>query len=115
MEIARLLDLAPAEVEDTLTFYQFFKRDRPHGKRRVWVCRSISCALRGGEAVLDHFCRRTGTRPGATSADGTWTIEAAECLGACEQAPCMLDGDRLLGNVTELDVDRLVDEESSGS
>ena len=55
VEIAELLDLAPAEVQDTLTFYQFFYQDKPHGKVRAFVCRSISCALRGGEQVLDHL------------------------------------------------------------
>ena len=45
-EIAELLDLAPAEVQDTLSFYGFFKQDKPHGRKRIWVCRSISCELR---------------------------------------------------------------------
>ena len=58
VEIANLLDLAPAEVQDTLTFYQFFYQEKPHGKVRAFVCRSISCALRGGEQVLDHLCKR---------------------------------------------------------
>ena len=40
---------------DTLSFYGFFKQDKPHGATRAWVCRSISCALRGGEEVLDHM------------------------------------------------------------
>ena len=44
VEIARLLELAPAQVQDTLTFYGFFKQDKPHGLVRAWVCRSISCA-----------------------------------------------------------------------
>lgn len=100
VEIAELLDLAPADVQDTLTFYGFFKQDRPHGQTRAWVCRSISCMLRGGEEVLEHLCRRAGIRPGETSADGKLTIEAAECLGACEFAPCLLAGDELHQNLT---------------
>ncbi|MCA9249110.1 MAG: NAD(P)H-dependent oxidoreductase subunit E, partial [Planctomycetales bacterium] len=48
-EIAELLELAPAQVQDTLSFYGFFKQDAPHGRTRAWVCRSVSCALRGGE------------------------------------------------------------------
>ncbi len=43
VEIAELLGLAPAQVQDTLTFYGFFKQDKPHGQTRAWVCRSISC------------------------------------------------------------------------
>ena len=54
VEIAELLELAPAEVQDTLSFYKFFKQDAPHGETRAWVCHSISCALRGGEEVLEQ-------------------------------------------------------------
>jgi NADH-quinone oxidoreductase subunit E len=96
VEIAQLLELAPAEVQDTLSFYGFFKQDAPHGETRAWVCRSISCALRGGEEVLDHLCQRLGIQAGETTADGRVTVEPAECLGACDFAPCMLAGDQLL-------------------
>ena len=48
-EIAAILGLAPAEVQDTLSFYQFFYPEKPHGTVRAFVCRSISCALRGGD------------------------------------------------------------------
>ena len=95
VEVAQLLELHPAEVQDTLTFYGFFKQDKPHGETRAWVCRSISCALRGGEEVLAHLCQRAGVQPGETTADGKLTIEAAECLGACEFAPCMLAGEEV--------------------
>jgi len=90
VEIAKLLELAPAEVQDTLSFYGLFKQDAPHGQTRAWVCRSISCALRGGEEILDHMCHAAGIKPGQTTADGALTLEFAECLGACEFAPCML-------------------------
>ena len=81
MEIAQLLELAPAQVQDTLSFYGFFKQDQPHGETRAWVCRSISCALRGGEDVLAHMCDRLAIKPGETTADGKLTLEYAECLG----------------------------------
>ena len=93
VEIAELLELAPAQVQDTLSFYGFFKQDKPHGETRAWVCRSISCALRGGEEVLEHLCEKAGIQPGETTDDGKLTIEYGECLGACEFAPCMLAGD----------------------
>src|SRR5260221_2883108 len=82
VEIAELLGLAPAEVQDTLSFYGFFKQSGPHGQTRAWVCRSISCALRGGEEVLEHLCHAAGIHPGETTADGALTVEFAECLGA---------------------------------
>ncbi|HET6880688.1 MAG TPA: NAD(P)H-dependent oxidoreductase subunit E [Pirellulales bacterium] len=100
VEIAELLELPPAVVQDTLSFYGFFKQDKPHGEHRAWVCRSISCALRGGEEVLAHLCQRAGIRPGETTTDGKLTIEFAECLGGCDFAPCMLVGDTLHKDLT---------------
>jgi NADH-quinone oxidoreductase subunit E len=100
VEVAELLELAPAEVQDTLSFYGFFKQDEPHGEQRAWVCRSIACALRGGEEVLKHLCHQAGIHPGETTADGKLTIEFAECLGACDFAPCMLAGETLHKDLT---------------
>lgn len=108
VEIAELLELAPAEVQDTLTFYGFFKQDAPHGRTRAWVCRSISCALRGGEEVLAHLCEKANVKPGETTADGRLTVEFAECLGACDFAPCMLAGDELHKDLTNEKADEFL-------
>jgi NADH-quinone oxidoreductase subunit E len=115
VEVAELLGLAPAEVQDTLSFYGFFKQDGPHGETRAWVCRSISCALRGGEAILEHLCRGAGIRPGQTTADGKLTVEFAECLGACEFAPCILAGKMLLKNVTPESADAFLRQATKGT
>jgi NADH-quinone oxidoreductase subunit E len=101
VEIADLLDLHPSEVHDTMTFYGFFRDEKhPIGKKRVWVCRSISCALRGGEEMLTDLCERLKVHPGQTTADGSITLEYAECLGACEGAPCILVNDECHMNMT---------------
>ena len=108
-EIAELLDLAPAEVYDTMTFYGFFREeDKPLGKTRLWVCRSLACALRGGEEVLTKMCHKLGVQPGGTSADGKITLEFAECLGQCEGAPAVLVNDEARTNVTPDNVDELL-------
>lgn len=104
VQIAELLELAPAEVQDTLSFYGFFKQDKPHGVVRAWVCRSISCALRGGDELLEELCKLVGTRPGEPARDGSITVEAAECLGACEHAPCVLANERLYRGLDPRDV-----------
>jgi NADH-quinone oxidoreductase subunit E len=100
VEIAELLQLAPAVVQDTLSFYGMFKQAGPHGKVRAWVCRSISCALRGGDEILEHMCQQAGIKPGETTTDGALTLEFAECLGACEYAPCMLANQTLHKDLT---------------
>src|SRR5438309_7007944 len=90
-EIADLLDLSPAEVQDTMTFYGFFRtEENPLGKTRLWVCRSLACMLRGSDDVTEHVCRTLGVQPGGTTADKAITLETAECIGACEGAPCAL-------------------------
>ena len=110
-EIADLLDLAPAEVHDTMSFYGFFRDEKkPLGRTRLWVCRSLPCMLRGGEELLGHICEKVGVPPGGTSADGKVTVEFAECLGACEGAPCVLVNDEHRMNVTPEKVDGLIEE-----
>jgi NADH-quinone oxidoreductase subunit E len=110
-EIADLLDLSPAEVFDTMTFYGFFRpEEKPLGRTRLWVCRGVACALRGGEELLTDVCRRLDVKPGGTSADGKVTVEFAECIGVCEGAPAVLIDDAGRGDVTPEKVDGLLAE-----
>ena len=110
-EIADLLDLSPAEVHDTMSFYGFFK-DEQHklGRTRLWVCRGLACALRGGDELLGTVCQKLGVSPGGTSADGKVTVEFAECIGVCEGAPAVLINDVGRGNITLDKVDELIEE-----
>lgn len=65
VEVAELLELSPAQVQDTLTFYGFFKQDEPHGRVRAWVCRSISCHLRAPMSCSNICVRRLVLSPAA--------------------------------------------------
>ena len=110
-EIAQLLDLSPAEVHDTMSFYGFFRTEKePLGRTRLWVCRSLACMLRGGEEVLQELSDKLGVSPGATSGDGKITLEFVECLGGCEGAPCLLINDEQRMNVAVEQVDGLIQE-----
>jgi NADH-quinone oxidoreductase subunit E len=110
-EIADLLDLSPAEVNDTMTFYGFFRGEQnPLGKTRLWVCRSLPCMLRGGEELLANLCDKLEIQPGGTTADGKISLEFAECIGACEGAPCVLVNDEHRMDVTPEKVDGLIAE-----
>ena len=109
VEVAELLGLAPAQVQDTLSFYEFFPQQKRHGRTRIWVCRSLSCSCRGGEEMLEYLCRKLGIRPGETTPDGRVTVSFAECLGLCDVAPAMLVDDTVWGNLTEKEVDELVE------
>lgn len=108
-EIAEILELAPSQIHDTMSFYGYFRtEDAPLGETRVWICRSLPCMLRGGEELLAELCKRWGINPGETTADGKITLELAECLGACDGAPCMLVGDELSLRMTADSVEQQV-------
>ena len=108
-EIAELLEITPAEVHDTMSFYGFFPQ-APIGEVRVWICRSLSCMLRGGDELLEHACNHLGIEPGQTTADGKLTVEYAECLGICDHAPAALaDDGRVFGPLDEASVDAMLD------
>lgn len=108
-EIADMLGLSPAQVHDTMTFYQFFREeDAPLGKTRLWVCRSLACSLRGSEELLETMCQKLHVQPGGTTADGKITLEFAECLGACEGAPAVMLNDEHRHCVTPEKVDELL-------
>lgn len=110
-EIADLLDLSPAEIHDTMSFYGIFREPaNPLGRTRLWVCRSLACALRGGEEVLADLCKKLDTHPGSTTKDGKISLEFAECIGACEGAPAVLLNDEARMEVTPDKVDALIAE-----
>ena len=110
-EIAELLDLSPAEVHDTMSFYGFFRDEKnPLGQTRVWVCRSLPCMLRGADELLARLSEKLGVQPGGTTPDGKVSLEFAECIGACEGAPCVLVNDEHRMNVAPDQADGLVSE-----
>jgi NADH-quinone oxidoreductase subunit E len=110
-QIAEILDLSPAQVQDTASFYGFFRtEDRPLGKQRVWVCRSLPCMLRGGEELLAELAGKWNILPGQTTPDGKITLEVAECLGACDGAPCILINDELALRVQADQIDQTLEQ-----
>jgi NADH-quinone oxidoreductase subunit E len=109
VEIAQMLGLAPAQVQDTLSFYQFFPQDKPAGKFKVWMCRSLSCSCCEGEVLMDYLAEKLGIQIGETTADGLVTLLPAECLGACDFAPAMLVNDTLYKTMTREKIDTFVE------
>ena len=111
VEIAELLDLHPSEVQDTMTFYAFFKGEgQKNGKTRLWVCRGLACMLRGAYELIAHCEHRLGVPCGQTTPDGKITLEFAECIGACDGAPACLREDVHVMDVTPEKADALIEE-----
>jgi len=103
--VAGLLDIKPIQVREVVTFYTMFFR-RPVGRFHIQVCTNLSCSLLGGEQLLAHLEEQLRLMPGETSPDGKFTLSSVECLGACEQSPCLMVNENLYGN---LDKDRLAE------
>ncbi len=111
--IAELIDLTPAEVLGTASFYEMFKRE-PVGDYVVNVCTNISCMLLGGEELLHHLERRLGIKAGSTTPDGKFTLEDVECIAACTEAPCLQVNYRYFHKVSHAQVDELLDDLRAG-
>jgi NADH-quinone oxidoreductase subunit F len=105
--VGGLLDLSPAQVHDTASFYTMF-RLKPEGKTLIEVCTTLSCALRGAGELLEHTCRKLGIQPGETTADGKFTVKGVECLAACGGAPAVQVNGEWLEHATAADLDRVI-------
>lgn len=105
--VAERLELSPAHVKGVVTFYTLFNQHKP-GKHQIWVCRTLSCALRGSEELLKHCERRLGVHVGETTADGKFTLRTAECLASCGTAPMMQVDKTYYENLTPEKVDEIL-------
>jgi len=108
-QAANMLEISPSSVQNVATFYTMFFTE-PAGKHVVWVCRTLSCALRGAEHVEHYMCDKLGVKTGETTADGKITLMEAECLASCGTAPVMLVDNTLEENLTKARVDQVIEE-----
>ncbi len=106
-DVGEILGLPLTEVMSVATFYEMFHLEPP-GRYHIRFCTNLSCHLNGCDGVLAHLCERLGIRPGETTADGLVTLEAVQCLAACEEAPVMLINAERHARVTATAIDALV-------
>ena len=105
--VAELVDLTPAEVRGTASFYEMLHL-KPVGRYLVAVCTNIACMLAGAYELLEHMEQRLGVSLGGTTTDGTFTLEDTECLALCGNAPCLVVNWRYFGDMTPERWDTLV-------
>jgi NADH-quinone oxidoreductase subunit E len=111
--IAELLDVTPAEVYGTATFYEMF-RFQPTGRYLINICGTMSCALLGAHELMHHAEDVLGIKAGSTTPDGVFTLQHAECQAACTEAPTLQVNYRHRYRVTNADFDQLVDDLRAG-
>lgn len=106
-DIAELLEIPPAQVLDTVTFYTHFWTHHK-GKKTIVSCRSLSCELMGAREVNEAIQQHLGVKEHGTAQDGRYSFVTEECLGACEAGPCLLINEKLHKCVKAEDVPRLL-------
>ena len=107
--IAAYLGMPAIAVYEVTTFYNMYNQ-RPVGKFKLNVCTNLPCQLRDGQTALEHLCHKLHVEPYGTTADGVFTVQPSECLGACADAPVMLVNDRQMCSFMSHErLDELVD------
>ena len=108
-ELAQRLDLTELEVRNVISYYSMLTT-KPRGKYNVQVCTNIACMLRGGEELLDHCKKKLGIGHKGTTADGLFSLEEVECIGACSWAPAVQVNYDFHENLTTVKMDQILDE-----
>src|SRR3989338_8175539 len=112
--IAEYLGMAQIAVHEVTTFYKMYNQ-RPVGKFKLNVCTNLPCQLRDGQKALHHLEHKLGIHMGETTADGLFTLQQSECLGACADSPVMLVNDLHMCSFMSKDkLDQLIDGLKSG-
>jgi NADH-quinone oxidoreductase subunit E len=90
--VADYLGMPAIAVHEVTTFYNMYNQ-QPVGRYKLNVCTNLPCQLRDGQHALEHLCRKLGVEEGGTTADGLFTVQKSECLGACADSPVLLVND----------------------
>lgn len=106
--VAKTLSLSTADVKGVVTFYTLFQQ-KPVGRNVVWVCRTLSCELKGAREITHMLEKKLGCRVGETTKDGEFTLLGAECLAACAGAPMIQLNDEYYENLTPEKIDAILD------
>ena len=107
--VAAYLGMAPIAVHEITTFYNMYNQ-QPVGKYKLNVCTNLPCQLRDGNKALVYLEKKLGVTMGGTTADGLFTLQQSECLGACADAPVMLVNDLNMCSFMSNDkIDQLID------
>jgi len=97
--IADGLGASLAEIYGIVTFYSQFVLN-PKGEVAIAVCMGTACYVKGAGAILDRISRNIGIKPGETSSDGKYSLEATRCIGACGLAPVLTINEEVYGRIT---------------
>jgi NADH-quinone oxidoreductase subunit E len=112
--VAEMLQLTPAVVESTVSFYTLFFR-KPVGKYMLQVCRGLACSINGAEDIMAYFREKLGIGHLETTPDGLFSYEEVECLAACDRATCMQVNLDFVYDLTPQMIDEMIDAMRAGT
>jgi NADH-quinone oxidoreductase subunit E len=112
--IAQKVDLSELEIRNVISYYSMLTTN-PRGKYHLQVCRNICCMLRGSDEISAHLRQRLGIPHKGTTADGMFSFEEVECIGACSWAPAMQVNYDFHENLTAERVDDILEQYKNGS
>ena len=101
--------ISVAEIYGVVTFYSFFSLT-PKGKYVIGVCLGTACYVKGAQQIVDKFSEIIGIKPGETSEDGLFTLDALRCIGACGIAPAVTINGKVYPKLTVDAVPKIVEE-----
>ena len=105
--ISKELDIPVATIYGVVTFYSFFSL-KPKGRVVIGVCLGTACYVKGSQQVIDKFCEILKNKPGETTEDGEFTIDALRCIGACGVAPAVSINGTVYPKVSVSDVQKII-------
>ena len=104
--VADYLRIPAVQVLEVATFYNMYNL-KPVGKYKLMVCTNLPCALSGGVAAAEYLKEKLGVGFGETTADGKYTLEEGECLGACGDAPVIIvNNHKMCGHMSKAAIDQ---------
>jgi NADH-quinone oxidoreductase E subunit len=106
--IAELLDQTYSHIYGVVTFYTMFSQ-KPRGKYHLQVCTNVSCMLREGDKIYQMISQKLDLKNNEATSDGNFSLEEAECMGACSGAPMMAINEDFYENLDINKIDQLID------
>lgn len=108
-EIAAEMDLPSAHVYGVASFYHFLDLEE-RGQNIVWVCKTISCYMKGSNDIMSALENALKIKVGETTGDGKFTLLQTNCIGWCHKGPAILINDEPYTDLTPESVTNIIDE-----
>ena len=107
-ELAESLELSVGEVYGVASFYSFLSI-KPQGRNIIRICKSLPCLLKNARVIIESIRKELGIKPGETTADGRFSFELTNCIGACDQAPAMMINNDVHGDLTPKKIAKILE------